>query len=109
MQKKSVNDSQLSREQQVMEKLWEEHLASEFKYKNAEAAIKTMVDRPSVNHVPVMAGGLGRKQLTHFYDRYFIPQMPSGPAFLKLSGERISSPCCLSRTSSITSSCTCVH
>jgi carboxymethylenebutenolidase len=35
-----------------------------------------MIDRPSVNHVPVMTGGVGRKQLTHFYDRYFIPQMP---------------------------------
>jgi len=35
-----------------------------------------MVDRPSVNHVPVVTGGVGRKQLKHFYDRYFIPQMP---------------------------------
>jgi len=72
----SVSESQLSPEQQTMEKLWEEHLASEFKSKNAEAAINTMVERPSVNHVPVMTGGVGRKQLTHFYDRYFIPQMP---------------------------------
>jgi SnoaL-like polyketide cyclase. len=72
----SVSESQLSPEQQTIEKLWEEHLASEFKSKNAEAAINTMVERPSVNHVPVMTGGVGRKQLTHFYDRYFIPQMP---------------------------------
>jgi carboxymethylenebutenolidase len=72
----SVSESQLSPEQQTMEKLWEEHLASEFKSKNAEAAINTMLERPSVNHVPVMTGGVGRKQLTHFYDRYFIPQMP---------------------------------
>ena len=41
-----------------------------------EAALNTMVDRLSVNHVPVMTGGVGRKQLIHFYDRYFIPQMP---------------------------------
>jgi hypothetical protein len=46
MQKKSVNASQLSPEQQAMEKLWEEHLASEFKSKSAEAAINTMVDGP---------------------------------------------------------------
>ena len=72
----SVSESQLSREQQAMEKLWEEHVASEFQSKNAEAAINTMVERPSVNHVPVMTGGVGRKQLTHYYDRYFIPQMP---------------------------------
>jgi carboxymethylenebutenolidase len=65
----------LSREQQALEKLWEEHLASEFKAKSAEAAINTMVESPSVNHVPVMTGGVGRKQLTHFYGKYFIPQM----------------------------------
>jgi carboxymethylenebutenolidase len=76
MKNKSVNESQLSPEQQALEKVWEEHLASEFQFKSAEAAINTMVDRPSVNHVPVMTGGVGRKQLTHFYDRYFIPQMP---------------------------------
>ena len=70
--RKSVSGSQLSPEQQIMEKLWEEHVASEFKSKSAEAAINTMVERPSVNHVPVMTGGVGRKQLTHFYDNYFI-------------------------------------
>jgi hypothetical protein len=31
MRKKSMSESQLSREQQAMEKVWEEHLASEFK------------------------------------------------------------------------------
>ena len=71
-----VAESQLSRAQQALEKLWEEHLASEFKSKSAETAINTMVERPSVNHVPVMTGGVGRKQLTHFYENYFIPQMP---------------------------------
>ena len=76
MKNKSVNESQLSLEQHALEKVWEEHLASEFQFKSAEAAINTMVERPSVNHVPVMTGGVGRKQLTHFYDRYFIPQMP---------------------------------
>jgi carboxymethylenebutenolidase len=76
MKNKSVNESRLSLEQHALEKVWEEHLASEFQFKSAEAAINTMVERPSVNHVPVMTGGVGRKQLTHFYDRYFIPQMP---------------------------------
>ena len=76
MPKNNVSESQLSPEQQAMEKLWEQHMASEFQSKNAEAAINTMVERPSVNHVPVMTGGVGRKQLTHYYDRYFIPQMP---------------------------------
>jgi carboxymethylenebutenolidase len=85
MQQKSVNESQLPREQQALEKIWEEHLASEFKYKSAKAAINTMVDRPSVNHVPVMTGGVGRRQLTHFYDRYFIPQMPPDTHIIPVS------------------------
>jgi carboxymethylenebutenolidase len=93
MRKKSVSppealkevESQLSSEQQELEKLWEEHLASEFKARSAEAAINTMVERPSVNHVPVMTGGVGRKQLTHFYDRYFIPQMPSDTQIIPVS------------------------
>jgi len=89
----SVSESQLSREQQAMEKLWEEHVASEFQSKNAEAAINTMVERPSVNHVPVMTGGVGRKQLTHYYDRYFIPQMPPDtqitPVFRTIGHDRL--------------------
>src|SRR5215470_19360982 len=85
MNTKSVNASQFPPEQQALEKVWEEHLASEFRDKSAEAAINTMVDRPSVNHVPVMTGGVGRKQLTHFYDRYFIPQMPPDTQIIPVS------------------------
>jgi len=85
MNTKSVNASQFPPEQQALEKVWEEHLASEFRDKSAEAAINTMVDRPSVNHVPVMTGGVGRKQLTHFYDRYFIPQMPPDTQIIPIS------------------------
>src|SRR5215470_9475816 len=85
MNTKSVNASQFPPEQQALEKVWEEHLASEFRDKSADAAINTMVDRPSVNHVPVMTGGVGRKQLTHFYDRYFIPQMPPDTQIVPVS------------------------
>jgi carboxymethylenebutenolidase len=80
-----VAESKLSREQQVLENLWEEHLASEFKAKSAEAAINTMVEQPSVNHVPVMTGGVGCKQLTHFYGKYFIPQMPPDTQIIPIS------------------------
>jgi carboxymethylenebutenolidase len=77
--------SPLSPEQQALEKLWEEHLASEFTAKSAKAAVNTMVQRPSVNHVPVMTGGVGRKQLTHFYGQYFIPQMPPDTQIIPIS------------------------
>jgi carboxymethylenebutenolidase len=75
----------LTPEQQALEKLWEEHLASEFQAKSAEAAVNTMVTRPSVNHVPVMTGGVGRKQLEHFYGTYFIPHMPPDTQIIPIS------------------------
>jgi carboxymethylenebutenolidase len=75
----------LSRDQQAMVKLWEEHLASEFKAKSAKAAVDTMVEQPYVNHVPVMTGGVGRKQLAHFYGKYFIPQMPPDTEIIPIS------------------------
>jgi carboxymethylenebutenolidase len=77
--------SQLSREQQAMEKLWDEHVLSEFQAKNAEAALNTMVEEPSVNHVPVMTGGVGRKQLSHYYLKYFIPQIPPDTQIIPVS------------------------
>jgi carboxymethylenebutenolidase len=60
-------------------------LASEFKAKSAEAAVNTMVERLSVNHVPVMTGGVGRKQLTHFYGNYFTPQIPPDTEIIPIS------------------------
>jgi carboxymethylenebutenolidase len=80
-----VTDFALTLEQQALEKLWEEHLASEFVSKSAEAAIHTMTERPVVNHVPVMTGGVGRKQLAHFYGKYFIPQMPPDTQIIPIS------------------------
>ena len=66
----------LSPEQQAMEKLWEEHMADEFKIKSVDATMRTMTEEPSVNHVPVLTGGFGRRQVAHFYGNYFIPRMP---------------------------------
>src|SRR4029077_751253 len=53
---------------QAPEKLWEEQLASQFKARSAGAAINTIVEWPSVNHVPVMIGAL-----------------PSSPRLIKLA------------------------
>ena len=69
-------DVPLSPAQQALLRRWEEHLANEFEVKDAKMAIETMVERPRVNHVPVMTGGVGREQLEHFYRTHFIPQMP---------------------------------
>jgi hypothetical protein len=46
-----------------LEQLWEEHVATEFSEKSADAAVATMVPHATVNHVPVMTGGKGTEAL----------------------------------------------
>jgi carboxymethylenebutenolidase len=71
--------------QRAMVDLWEEHLKAEFQDKDARASCDTMVAKPYVNHVPVLTGGVGRRQLEHFYGRYFIPGMPSDVELVPIS------------------------
>jgi carboxymethylenebutenolidase len=58
------------------ERLWAAHMDAEFVTKDVEATMVTMVDEPSVNHVPVMTGGHGRDEVRAFYATRFIPRMP---------------------------------
>jgi carboxymethylenebutenolidase len=62
--------SRLTPEQRAMVDLWEEHLKAEFQDRDARASCDTMVSTPYVNHVPVLTGGVGRRQLEHFYGKY---------------------------------------
>jgi carboxymethylenebutenolidase len=59
-----------------LSKLWEEHTAHEFKTRDTEATLATMVEDAYVNHIPVMTGGYGKDSLRAFYSRDFIPAMP---------------------------------
>ena len=56
--------------------LWERHADLEFKHHDAEGTMTTMVDRPYVNHVPTMTGGVGQQELYRFYKNHFIPKLP---------------------------------
>ena len=44
-----------------------------------------MVAHPYVNHVPVLTGGVGRRQLEHYYGKYFIPGMPPDVELVPIS------------------------
>ncbi len=65
--------------------VWEKHLEAEFRTKSEAESLATMVENPVVNHVPVLTGGVGQRQLRRFYDRYFIPQMPPDVVLVPLS------------------------
>lgn len=80
-----VDLEKLSSEQRAMLALWEEHLKAEFQDKDARASCDTMVANPFVNHVPVLTGGVGRRQLEHFYGKYFIPSMPNDVEMVPIS------------------------
>src|SRR5438067_10271117 len=78
MAKPEKNDANtnLTRAQETLRQLWEEHVQYEFSTRNTEDTLATMVEDAYVNHIPVLTGGVGRSELREFYSRRFIPQMP---------------------------------
>jgi len=60
-----------------LETLWEQHTTYEFVTRDVDATMRTMVAEPYVNHIPVMTGGVGQRDLAHFYAHHFIPKCPA--------------------------------
>jgi carboxymethylenebutenolidase len=56
--------------------LFDQHVASEFETKDADATMDTMAADPTVIHVPVLTGGRGTDELHAFYRDWFIPAWP---------------------------------
>jgi carboxymethylenebutenolidase len=69
----------------MLARLWDEHVRCEFETRDAHDTLLTMVEDAIVNHVPVMTGGVGQRELHDFYSRVFIPQMPSDTAMTRIS------------------------
>src|SRR5438876_4532561 len=82
---KRETGANLSAAQEVLLKLWEEHVRHEFTTRHTEDTLATMVEDAYVNHVPVLTGGVGREQLREFYSQRFIPQMPPDTAMTPVS------------------------
>lgn len=68
-----------------LDQLWEEHVKYEFTTKNAEQTLETMVEDAYVNHIPVLTGGVGKKELLEFYSKRFIPKMPPDTEMIPIS------------------------
>src|SRR5438270_8595913 len=84
-QNNSPSDTELTVAQEVLCNLWEEHVRHEFGTHDTEETLATMVGDAYVNHIPVLTGGVGRKQLREFYSKHFIPQMPLDTEMIPLS------------------------
>jgi carboxymethylenebutenolidase len=68
-----------------LEALWEAHTRYEFQIRDVDATMATMVGDPYVNHVPVMTGGVGHRDLARFYANHFIPKCPADIAMVPIS------------------------
>jgi carboxymethylenebutenolidase len=68
-----------------LSQLFDAHVAAEFVAKDADATMATMVDRPTVIHVPVLTGGRGTDELHAFYRDWFIPAWPDDVELVPLS------------------------
>jgi carboxymethylenebutenolidase len=82
---KRETGANLSAAQEVLLKLWEEHVRHEFTTHHTENTLATMVEDAYVNHIPVLTGGVGKKELREFYSKRFIPQMPPDTEMVPLS------------------------
>jgi|SRR5215472_3089139 len=78
-------ETALTRQQQLLNDLWEEHIRHEFATKDTSATLDTMVPDAYVNHIPVLTGGVGREQLHEFYSQHFIPKMPVDTEIVPIS------------------------
>ena len=65
--------------------LFDRHVAAEFEARDAEATMATMVENPTVVHVPVLTGGRGRDELHAFYRDRFIPSWPENVEVVQVS------------------------
>src|SRR5207249_8804419 len=75
-QQKPESDTNLTPDQETLQRLWEEHVRYEFNTRDHDETLATMVEDAYVNHIPVLTGGMGRDELREFYSKRFIPQMP---------------------------------
>ena len=57
--------------------VFDEHVRQEFETRDVDATMATMTGTPYVNHVPTMAGGIGRQGVRDFYASHFIGQWPA--------------------------------
>jgi len=75
----------MTERQAQLERLWQAHIDTEFIDKDAAATVDTMTPNCYVNHVPVLTGGVGPKEVRHFYGNYFIPNMPEDVELIPVS------------------------
>jgi carboxymethylenebutenolidase len=65
--------------------LWDKHCEYEFGHRDVPKTMATMVAEPYVNHIPTLTGGVGYKQLSHFYQHHFVNSNPADTKLVPIS------------------------
>jgi carboxymethylenebutenolidase len=65
--------------------VFDAHMSAEFELRDADKAMETKTDAPSLTHVPIVTGARGKDALHDCYRDHFVGKWPSD-----LSVERIS-------------------
>lgn len=53
-----------------------QHMAAEFRARNADQALETMTENPHIVFAPTLVGGQGREEVRAFYANTFLSQLP---------------------------------
>ncbi len=56
--------------------VFDAHMSAEFELRDADKAMETMTDSPSLTHVPVITGARGKDALRDFYRDHFVGKWP---------------------------------
>lgn len=83
--KKKGANTTLTPAQERLSQLWDDHVRHEFSTRHTENTLATMVEDAYVNHIPVLTGGVGHGELSEFYSKRFIPQMPPDTEMVPVS------------------------
>jgi carboxymethylenebutenolidase len=65
--------------------LWDKHCEYEFGLRDVPKTMATMVAEPYVNHIPTLTGGVGFRELSHFYERHFVNSNPADTRLIPIS------------------------
>ena len=68
-----------------LEALWERHCLFEFGERDVPKTMATMVEEPYVNHIPLMTGGVGQRELARFYQHHFVNSNPKDTKIVPVS------------------------
>ncbi|KAF2455170.1 hypothetical protein BDY21DRAFT_80673 [Lineolata rhizophorae] len=62
-----------------LERVWEDNIEYKFRRPDVPRTIETInpTTRPHVTYAPTLTGGIGKRELTKFYNSFFAPHPPS--------------------------------